>query len=307
MEEVDVVLIHAHFQYANWIGARLARRLRKPYVVFPHSTLLRDAIRHRKGLLKRLYIELLERRNLRDAAFIAFNADEERENSMFAREGIVIRNGIDLCDSEYRAPRPTLSELVPASEGRLRFAFLGRLDVQQKALDILIEAFALHLPAHQSSMLILAGPDENGGRRWLERCATELGVADSVVFTGLLSGAARLSVLAGADAVVMPSRFEGGSIALLETLSVGTPVLVSDRVGYHRDIAERGAGVVVPCNVAAVAKGLGALADARVRSAMRGAGRALIEEKFSWNVIASELIAALRELSEVEVPHVRHE
>lgn len=75
--------------------------------------------------------------------------------------------------------------------------------------------------------------------------AKSLKIEDSILLPGLLGGPTRLAALQDADVFVDPCVFfEGLSIALLEALYIGLPILVTNQVGLCRDIEDLGAGVV---------------------------------------------------------------
>jgi glycosyltransferase involved in cell wall biosynthesis len=100
--------------------------------------------------------------------------------------------------------------------------FLGRLEQQQKGLDLLLDAYARAAGRIDGRLLIAGdGPD----RTKLERRAARLGIADRVQFLGRITGAPKYELLAGARLVVMPSRFETFGIVAIEALACGTPVL----------------------------------------------------------------------------------
>jgi glycosyltransferase involved in cell wall biosynthesis len=78
----------------------------------------------------------------------------------------------------------------------------------------------------------------------LQRQARELGVSDRVIFAGYQADPT--PYLAAMDLFVLPSRSEGLSIALLEAMSAGVPVAVTD-VGASREVIEDGkCGAVLP-------------------------------------------------------------
>ena len=91
----DVVLIHFHYQFASLIAGWVCRVRRKPYVIFSHGTLNQYGVKARSRIKKLLYLNLLERRNFRQALFTAYHSQEEVEISYrFGRYNIVA-NGID--------------------------------------------------------------------------------------------------------------------------------------------------------------------------------------------------------------------
>jgi glycosyltransferase involved in cell wall biosynthesis len=96
----------------------------------------------------------------------------------------------------------------------------------------ILEALARIPVARRPRYLHVGGEEPGCPERAL---ATQLGVAEHVRFLGSLPDARE--ALWAADAYVMPSRFEGFSIAALEALAVGLPAIVSDAPGL-RDLRE---------------------------------------------------------------------
>jgi len=97
---------------------------------------------------------------------------------------------------------------------------IGRL-VPQKGFDVLIRALA-RLGPEVRLTLVGEGPERSA----LQALATEVGVADRVVFAG--EHADPLPWMAAADAVVLPSRFEGMPGVLIEAMACGRAVVASD-------------------------------------------------------------------------------
>jgi glycosyltransferase involved in cell wall biosynthesis len=95
--------------------------------------------------------------------------------------------------------------------------------------------------------LVIAGNDMGGGEQ-AQRIAQELGVARRVLFTGLLTGAARLHALADADVVVYASEHEVFGLVAFEALLAGTPVVVADDSGCGDLVRAAGGGLVVRVN-----------------------------------------------------------
>lgn len=293
--KADVVLIHAHYQFANWIGAVLSRKARKPYVIFSHGSLHLQGIAHKSKLLKRAYLRTMEDKNLKKALFIAFNAPEEKIQSLYSDNGKIINNGIDPDAFAQMPPSGYFRSLHPQLRGKIFVLFMGRLDIQHKGLDLLIPAFSQFREKFTNAHLVIAGADENGGATQIQQMIAENGLSSNVTITGLIWGIEKLAALKDANIFVLSSRFEGLSIALLEALYVGLPVLVTDKVGLSTEIKRVGAGLVVAPEIKQLCTGLNKLAETSFSNSMRMKATDLIRQKFTWDAIADNLVIQIRQ------------
>lgn len=146
--------------------------------------------------------------------------------------------------------------MIVGAVGNLRYA---------KAYDVLLEAVAQLARRDPSMRFVIAGDDTDGLLASLESQRDRLGIADRVRFTGF--GRDVAAFLNGLDVFVLPSRSEGFSLATVEAMSCGLPVVVT-RSGGPDEIVEDGRnGLMVPSESAsAIAEALGRLAsDATLR------------------------------------------
>ena len=74
----------------------------------------------------------------------------------------------------------------------------------------------------------------------VSRLVSELGLSSRVVRTGRVSPADRDGLIAMAEAVVFPSKFEGFGAPVLEAMAIGTPVIASDATALPEVIADGG-------------------------------------------------------------------
>jgi len=111
---------------------------------------------------------------------------------------------------------------------------VGRL-CRQKGQDLLVDSWPRVAEAVPGAQLVLVGDGPDAARLAKRRTADIhlLGVRRDVP-----------ALLAEADVVAMPSRWEGMSLAMLEALAAGKPVVISD-VGGAAETVGQGAGAIV--------------------------------------------------------------
>lgn len=272
----DVVHIHALFSFASTAAAHAAKRRGVPFILRPLGTLAPYGMAQH-ALLKRTSWQLFERRMIANAAAIHFTSTAERDEALrlTSLRSEVVPLGIDIQACSTRRVE---------HEG-LRLLFLSRIH-PKKQVDVLLRAVA----RAPDVTLIVAGDGEAAYVTALKTLASELGIAGRVEWTGHVSGADKMRVLAEADVFVLPSVNENFGIAVVEALASGLPVIVSRGVAIHNEIEAAGAGIIAD-DVHAVARGVTALFDAALRERMGAQGRLLAERAFSLDAMASGLIA----------------
>lgn len=302
----DAVVVHGLWQYPG-LAARLAfppGRAPRRYV-FPHGMLDPWFKRQypRKHLLKSLYWWLLERRLLAGADAVLFTCEEERRlaGQAFpggARRGRVVAFGSPAPPHQPHEQRAALFAVYPELQYRPFLLFLGRLH-PKKGVELLIDAYAARCAASSAPpRLVIAGPCADPAYlAALKNRADRLCPEGSVLWTGMLRGDVKWGALRAAEAFVLPSHQENFGIAVVEALSCETPVLLSNQINIHREIALDGAGLVEPDTAAGVAgllrRWFELTSDAR--RAMRAAAGRAFETRYEIGAVARSLVTALAE------------
>ncbi len=168
-----------------------------------------------------------------------------------------------------------------------RAAFVGRL-APEKGLDTLIDAWPAVRAAHPEARLILIG--EGPERPALEARARSLGLAVGPNQAVEMPGAAAdpAAALRDADLFVLPSREEGMSIALLEAMALGIPLVASSIPGNRRIVGDFKHGRLAspddPGGLARVILEQWAAFDRAFH--MGRAARSRVEQEFSIRIVA---------------------
>jgi glycosyltransferase involved in cell wall biosynthesis len=268
IRDYDVAHTHAVYLWPGIALARAARKAHVPYVISPRGMLVPELIRRKSRVVKTLWLRTLERPAFTHASAIHFTAPLELQEAQ--RVGLplpspaIVPNGIDI------EPRPD----VDRDENTL--VFLGRVN-WKKGLDRVIAA----LPAN--ARLLIAGNDEENLTPRLRELAERNGVTDRVEFLGPVYGAAKNELLARATLFVLMSTSENFGNAVLEALSMETPVVLSPDVGLAEEVVRANAGVIGLEQLEPL------LHDRARREAMGRNGRALVEERFTWPRVAEAM------------------
>ncbi|HMO24939.1 MAG TPA: glycosyltransferase, partial [Tepidisphaeraceae bacterium] len=196
--QADVVHVHAVWEEIQHQAALACRRQHKPYAWSPHGMLDPWSLKQR-WWKKRLMLELRVRRDLHQATAIHLTTDIEQ--SLVAKlklhpPAIVEPLGVELREFVSLPEKGFLRTRYPMLRGRPIMLLLSRIHYV-KGLDLLLPAFA-RLPA-KDAMLVLAGPCDAMYERDLRQQATELGIGERLIFTGMLFGRERLAAMVDAD------------------------------------------------------------------------------------------------------------
>lgn len=253
MNRFDVAVVHGMWQYH---GGAVHRALRgagaPPYFVFSHGML--DPWFKREYPLKHLkklfYWWPVERRVLRDAHAVLFTCEEEKILARQSFAGYRCREQVAPIGSEgvigdAGQQRAAFFAHAPQLKGNPFWLFLGRIHVK-KGVDLLIEAYAaLAKSGAALPPLVIAGPCKDEALlRDLQALATARCPAGSVHWPGMITGDVKWGALRAAEMFVLPSHQENFGLAVVEALSCGTPVLISDKVNIWREIKADAVGLV---------------------------------------------------------------
>jgi glycosyltransferase involved in cell wall biosynthesis len=160
--------------------------------------------------------------------------------------------------------------------------------IQDKAFDILIEAWAFVHKQRPQGLLILVG---GGDSRPYQTLSRSLGCGQSTEFVGYQNDLSPW--YQGAGCFLLPSRNEGISNALLEAQSWGLPAIVSDIPGNCEVVLHEHNGLIVPVgNPQALAQAMIVLYDApKLRRDYGLAARKRMESRFALDKVAEQTLA----------------
>lgn len=205
----------------------------------------------------------------------------------------VVRNGITVAPDEPRRLRDA-HRALGIRDGDRVIGWVGRLVPAKLPGDFLdaVSRVAVRVPRIRA-LVVGDGPL----RAETEARARELGLEERVLFAGLRTDVQDL--LAGMEALVFSSEREGLSIAMLEGMAAGVPI-VATRVGGTPELVEDGhSGVLVPAHAPAeLASAIaGVLEDGALAAALARGARETIAGRFSFEAMAAAYEALYRSRS----------
>jgi glycosyltransferase involved in cell wall biosynthesis len=287
----DVFHCHVGTGSEDWDGVRLARIAGCPVVVqTQHLPYALSSPRRRQAYFRA--IAPLDR-------LIAVSAGLRRT---YERIGVpagsftTVANGIaPLLD---RVSRAEARRALGLDAEQPVVVTVGRL-THMKAQWQLVDAVPELVTRFPDLAVVLLG--DGPLREELVEQAAGLGVGHAVRFPGHRPDARRL--LAAADVFVLPSRYEGMSLAALEAMEAGLPVVATRVVGSSEVVVDGGTGALVrfgrPSELGAALAEL--LADPELRRRQGAAGRRRYLARFTRDRMAQETAAVYEELLQAAV------
>ncbi|HVH67323.1 MAG TPA: glycosyltransferase family 4 protein [Gemmatimonadales bacterium] len=272
----DIVHVHGGLAPTLGLAAPLAAwRAAIPVVATFHSWFARS-------IGCRVFRRPLQKFLDRHAATIAVSRPVVEANSRyFHADWEIIPNGVD---TDFFRPNGRESADAPPDAPRL--LFLGRIE-PRNGLGTLLDAMPRILARYPKAVLTVAG--DGPWRGYYERRARELGA--SVRFVGQVF-TDRPAYYGSADLYLCPTTIASFGVTLLEAMACGTPMIVSDNVGFRSVIAGGSEAMMIPKDdPAAWAEAtIALLGDPARRAAMGRAGRRKAA-LFAWPRIAQQELA----------------
>ena len=166
-------------------------------------------------------------------------------------------------------------------------AYMGRIDIYMKGIDILLEAF--RNLSDKSVVLKVAGTGPQKNIKRVRRIIDKLQINDRVFLLGKISDEDKKEFLKRAYFLVMPSRFEGWGITAIEAAACGKPVIGTDIPGLKDAVLDKQNGFLVESeNAGALTKSMNRLMeDNQLRTDMGRKGKDWAQN-FQWNEIAAK-------------------
>jgi glycosyltransferase involved in cell wall biosynthesis len=276
----DVIHIHSWWNPIAIFSVFICWFLNLVPMLSPRGSVTAYSFENRNTSIKNWFHRIVGRVLLKHTILHVTSSEEKREIDLFvapSKPVYVLPNILEL-------PKKVYGE--PAENGVFTLIFLSRID-PKKNLELLIKVLSgiNTIPIR----LLIVGKGERSYE--LELRALDTGKHE-VVWLGNMDGEERFKLLAESDLFVLPSFSENYGNVVLEALSQGTPVLISEDVGAKDFVIEHNLGWIVERSESAMRSALeGIWKDTGRRENIRKIAPGLVAKAFDSSEKVKEYIA----------------
>lgn len=278
-------IVHVH-GIGSALVVPLLRLLGLRVVVTHHGE---DYNREKWGWTARMILRAGELTGMRFAhkRIVISRGIEKLVATRYGRACEVIPNGVVCSDLPRQSDKVIELGLTP---GRYVLT-VGRLVPEKRQLDLVRAFAAAQLPGWK---LAIVGEVDHGNR-YAALLAAEANLRENVIMTGFRTGETLRQLYAHAGLFVLPSSHEGLPIVLLEALSFGLPILVSN-IPSNIEVVSDPSHVFQVGDTDDLASKLVALAGSKQDAGNRELARRDSVRRYDWSDIALKTSATYREL-----------
>ncbi len=250
-----------------------------PYIIIPRGELTKQA-QKRKKIKKKIANILFCRKYARKAIAIQYLTEQEYRDSgdCWNNNHFVIPNGINIPEREKTS----------FSNAGIKCVSIGRIEPYQKGLDLLIETcFKIKdiLRDNKFSLSIFGTDCENKSSK-LKKLISNYDIDDIISIHGPVFGTEKEKKLLESDIFVMPSRFEGHPIALIEAFSYGLPAIATSGSNMRKKIDQYNAGWTADCCIESLANAITKMVSERNLISIKAKNAYKLALAYDWDAIA---------------------
>ena len=246
--DYDMIHIHAWWNLVSVLGCLVALMRKVPVIISPRGTLSNYSFHNKNNNIKSIMHSWLGKPLLKKCCIHTTSSNEyDVMKTMLPNNTIFnIPNFINLTKNKFSGYQST---------DHLRLIFFSRIE-EKKGLDILLNALkSVTIPYK----LTIAGDGNNEYVNQLKKMALDNGITDQVEWIGFQT-ANKYELLYNHDVMILPSHDENFGNVVIESLSVGTPVLISRAVGLADYVYQNNLGWLCETNSASVSTAINNLA-----------------------------------------------
>ncbi len=291
MRNYEIIHIHSWWNLVAVFAVLLCWLRGVKPILAPRGMLSSYSFEHENSLKKKFIHKTIGHFLLTKTVLHATATAELKEGQELIKgwQGFVLPNIL---------PLPTKILEVSAKKGsnKLNFLFLSRID-HKKGIEFMFEALADLTKKLQNNNnkfnyeFVIVGSYENDYLQELQNLATKLQISQNIVWTGRIEGNQRFQYYADADVFVLLSHNENFANVVIEALSQGTPVFISDKVGLADYVEKENFGEITSLNSIEITEKLLKLINNQgKREIIRKIAPQKIQKDFDTIILAQEYV-----------------
>jgi len=290
-KQCDIVHGHGLWLPLNWAAGRAALKNKKPFIITTRGALNPNALK-RSRLKKQLVGSLFDNRYLNSASCIHVTSNDEYlaiRNYGLKNPVAMIPNGVHVEKTNSAISVEQFRHTYGIPKERKVLLFISRIS-WEKGLEDLAEAWGKVGPDFDDWQLLIVGQGEAKYVSTLKQSFGSGPAGDRVTFTGPLFGDEKTAAYASANLFVLPSHTENFSLVTAEALAAGIPAITTQGTPWST-LVENRCGWWVPVGPEGITMALHESLNTNEieLKTMGRIGKALIDNKYSWPVIAKQM------------------
>ncbi|TZF86217.1 glycosyltransferase (plasmid) [Pedobacter sp. BS3] len=283
-----IIHIHAWWNLVSVFSVAIALWHSYPVILSPRGTLSTYSFCNRNSPVKKLFHYFIGKPLLQRCHFHVTSEKEKQDicRLLDPKSISVIPNFVLLEEGQETGNKR--QETRSNKQEIFRLVFLSRVE-EKKGLDKLFDALAW---CNRPWELAIAGDGQPGYLEQLKSQAAALGIDQHIRWLGHLGQEEKFTVLQQHDLLILPSHDENFANVVIESLSVGTAVLISTNVGLADYVQHKQLGWVCEAKPEIIAQHIvQAMEDIAMRTHIREAAPDIIRRDFDEHVLVKRYLA----------------
>jgi len=295
IKKADLVYIQYIFHYTVLFSLLFSILQRKQIVVCPRGSFSKFTLSYRLSFVKSIWLRLCIKPFCKYILWHASSYLEERDikRSFSSARVEIINDGVDFLAFQKFKVYDKYALLEKYTKCQFKevssiFFSMGRLhDI--KCFDVLIDAFSLFIRKDKDAKLIIAGADD-GRFEKLNRQIINLKLQDSVFLIGFVGFEDKKILLNNCDYFTLASEFESFGIAIVEALSCGKPIVLSNKTPWE-NLEKNKCGILVDNDKNSFSNAFAKIIYEKYDSKLI---KEFIKSNYDWGIIANRFLVSIK-------------
>ena len=284
-----VVHIHAWWNLVSILSCLVAKWYKIPVVLSPRGMLTAYTQHNRNSFFKKILHRSIGK-NLLQYCHIHATSEQEKQDILeivTPKSIIIIPNLVNFQLPVLSSPLAVPHKPLMVDDSPFRLIFLSRIE-EKKGLELLFDALSL---LDIDWQLTIAGSGKKEYVASLKAKAQSLKLDHRINWIGQVSDQEKYNLMAKHDLLALTSFNENFANVVIESLSVGTPILVSGQVGLSDYVKERQLGWVCRLEATNIKEMLeNAFHDQEARKKIRQLAPEIIRKDFDDQILANRYL-----------------